>query len=132
MHVRQEATQFSQVCPPPRLVTVVADSGDAGHVCVGHFADIELTVENSSGCALDVGIYVLCYFVRLQLMSRRAKSTEPGANVRYFVEEQMAAASIKPQPRHLHSSIAAASANAAIAAVSARRMRGPRDTGFQP
>jgi hypothetical protein len=43
----------------------------------------------SAWCALDVGIYVLCYFVRLQLMSRRAKSSEPGANLRYFVEEQL-------------------------------------------
>jgi hypothetical protein len=41
-------------CPPPRLVTVVPDSGDAGHVCVGDFADIELTVENSSECDLDI------------------------------------------------------------------------------
>jgi hypothetical protein len=43
----------------------------------------------SAWCALDVGIYVLCYFVRLQLMSRRAKSIDPNANLRYFVEEQL-------------------------------------------
>jgi hypothetical protein len=41
-------------CPPPRLVTVVPDSGDAGHVCIGDFADIELTVENSSDCELEI------------------------------------------------------------------------------
>jgi hypothetical protein len=44
----------SAVCPPPRLGTVVPDSGDAGHVCVGDFADIELTVENSSACELEI------------------------------------------------------------------------------
>ena len=44
----------SAVCPPPRLVTVVPDSGDAGHVCVGHFADLEFTIENSSGCELEI------------------------------------------------------------------------------
>ena len=43
----------------------------------------------SPWCALDVGIYVLCYFVRLQLMSRRAKSADPNENLRYFVEEQL-------------------------------------------
>jgi drug/metabolite transporter (DMT)-like permease len=43
----------------------------------------------SRWCALDVALYVMCYFVRLQLMSRRAKSSDPGANLRYFVEEQL-------------------------------------------
>lgn len=41
-------------CRPPRLVTVVPDSGDAGHVCVGDVADIALTVENSSSCDLEI------------------------------------------------------------------------------
>lgn len=40
-------------------------------------------------CAIDVALYLTCYFVRLQLMSRKAKSSEPGANLRYFVEEQL-------------------------------------------
>jgi hypothetical protein len=44
----------SAVCPPPRLVAVVPDSGDAGHVCVGDFADIELTIQNSSECELEI------------------------------------------------------------------------------
>ena len=42
------------VCPPPRLVTVVADSGNAGHVCLGDFADIDIAVENSSECELVI------------------------------------------------------------------------------
>ncbi|MDT5132813.1 MAG: hypothetical protein QOE41_2124, partial [Mycobacterium sp.] len=44
----------SALCPPPRLVTVVPDSGDAGHVCLGDFADIDLTLENSSDCDLEI------------------------------------------------------------------------------
>ena len=46
----------------------------------------------SPWCAVDVGAYVTFYFVRLQLMSRRAKSPDPGANLRYFVEEQLVSA----------------------------------------
>lgn len=45
----------------------------------------------SPACALDVGIYLLCYFIRLQFMSRLAKSATGGNNSRYFVEEQMVA-----------------------------------------
>lgn len=43
----------------------------------------------SQGLAIDVGVYLFCYFVRLQLMSRRAKSDAPDANLRYFAEEQL-------------------------------------------
>ncbi len=43
-------------------------------------------------CAIDVAIYVASYFVRLQLMTRLAKSkTDEDANRRYFVEEQLVA-----------------------------------------
>jgi phosphate/phosphite/phosphonate ABC transporter binding protein len=40
-------------------------------------------------CMVDIGLYLLFYFVRLQLMSRKAKSTDPATNMRYFVEEQL-------------------------------------------
>ncbi|MFM7203070.1 MAG: hypothetical protein ACKO6N_19960 [Myxococcota bacterium] len=40
---------------------------------------------------LDVGLYLLAYFVRLRLMTRLAKSSEADANRRYFVEEQLLA-----------------------------------------
>jgi hypothetical protein len=40
-------------------------------------------------CAIDVVCYVGFYFVRLNLMSRLAKSDVPDANLRYFVEEQL-------------------------------------------
>ncbi len=39
----------------------------------------------------DVIIYLLGYFVRLRFMSHLAKSDDPGARRRYFVEEQMVA-----------------------------------------
>ena len=42
-------------------------------------------------CAIDIGLYLLCYFVRLNYMSRLAKSSDPKANIRYFVEEQIVA-----------------------------------------
>jgi len=40
-------------------------------------------------CAIDVALYLTCYFVRLQIMSRKAKSIDADANLRYFVEEQL-------------------------------------------
>jgi hypothetical protein len=43
----------------------------------------------TQACAINVGIYLACYFVRLQLMTHRAKSPDPDANLRYFVEEQL-------------------------------------------
>jgi hypothetical protein len=42
-------------------------------------------------CAIDVAVYLAAYFVRLRFMSRLAKSDDPDANTRYFVEEQMVA-----------------------------------------
>ncbi|MBI4911666.1 MAG: hypothetical protein HY823_02915 [Acidobacteria bacterium] len=45
----------------------------------------------SPGAALDVGAYLLAYFVRLRFMSRLAKSDDPGTTKRYFAEEQMVA-----------------------------------------
>ena len=40
---------------------------------------------------LDVGAYLLGYFVRLRFMSHLAKSDSPDATKRYFAEEQMVA-----------------------------------------
>lgn len=48
-----------------------------------------------SGAALGVlAVYLGSYFLRLQLMSRLAKSPDPTANRRYFVEEQLVAAPV--------------------------------------
>jgi len=41
--------------------------------------------------AVDVAAYLGGYFVRLKLMSGQAKSDDPAANKRFFVEEQMVA-----------------------------------------
>jgi len=41
--------------------------------------------------ALDVGIYLVSYFIRLRAMSRLAKSEDKALSIRYFVEEQMVA-----------------------------------------
>ena len=41
--------------------------------------------------AVDVAVYLLAYFIRLRFMSRLAKSDDPDAKLRYFVEEQMVA-----------------------------------------
>lgn len=40
---------------------------------------------------LDVGVYLLAYFIRLRFMTRLAKSDDPHARARYFVEEQLVA-----------------------------------------
>jgi hypothetical protein len=40
-------------------------------------------------CEINVAIYLACYFVRLQIMTKKAKSSDPDANLRYFVEEQL-------------------------------------------
>lgn len=40
-------------------------------------------------CMVDIALYLGFYFVRLQIMSRKAKSADPDANLRYFVQEQL-------------------------------------------
>ncbi len=42
-------------------------------------------------CAIDIVLYLSCYFFRLRFMSNKAKSDDNDANLRYFVEEQMIA-----------------------------------------
>jgi hypothetical protein len=42
-------------------------------------------------CAVDLGAYLVSYFIRLRLMARLGKSEDPGIRRRYFVEEQMVA-----------------------------------------
>ena len=41
--------------------------------------------------ALDIGVYLASYFVRLRFMTKLAKSDDGNATRRYFVEEQMVA-----------------------------------------
>lgn len=42
-------------------------------------------------CAIDLALYLVAYFVRLQLIARRGKSAERAVRLRYFVEEQVVA-----------------------------------------
>jgi drug/metabolite transporter (DMT)-like permease len=42
-------------------------------------------------CAVDLGLYLAGYFIRLRLMARLGKSDDPSVRRRYFVEEQMVA-----------------------------------------
>lgn len=49
------------------------------------------SVEMTVAAAIDVGVYLLGYFVRLRFMSKLAKSESREASLRYFVEEQMVA-----------------------------------------
>ena len=45
----------------------------------------------SSWAMADIAVYLTAYFIRLQFMSRMAKSPDPESRRRYFVEEQMVA-----------------------------------------
>jgi uncharacterized membrane protein YdcZ (DUF606 family) len=45
----------------------------------------------STAAAINVAAYIASYFVRLRFMSHLAKSDDPNASTRYFVEEQMVA-----------------------------------------
>jgi hypothetical protein len=38
----------------PSIATIVADAGSFGDVCVGEFKDLELTINNTGGCALRI------------------------------------------------------------------------------
>jgi hypothetical protein len=49
----------------------------------------EDSVDVGRWAMLDVGLYLTLYFVRLTLMSSKAKSADPATNLRYFVEELM-------------------------------------------
>jgi hypothetical protein len=46
--------QATATSTQPRLATVIANSGNFGNVCIGAFADLNLTISNSGGCDLFV------------------------------------------------------------------------------
>lgn len=50
-----------------------------------------MKLELSGWAMLDIAVYLLAYFIRLQFMSRMAKSSDRESRRRYFVEEQMVA-----------------------------------------
>jgi hypothetical protein len=45
----------------------------------------------TAAALVDLGVYLLGYFIRLRFMSHLAKAQDPSASIRYFVEEQMVA-----------------------------------------
>ncbi|MCY1077959.1 hypothetical protein [Archangium lansingense] len=45
----------------------------------------------TTAALVDLGVYLIGYFIRLRFMSRLAKTGEPSAGIRYFAEEQMVA-----------------------------------------
>jgi hypothetical protein len=47
-------SQLTGNAPPPRLVTMVADSGTIGSACVGDFINATLTIANSGQCDLSI------------------------------------------------------------------------------
>ncbi|MCA9659891.1 MAG: hypothetical protein KC486_16220 [Myxococcales bacterium] len=48
----------------------------------------------SLGCAVDIGLYLLAYLVRLRIMSAEAKTADAAVTKRYLVEEQLTAATL--------------------------------------
>jgi len=40
--------------PPPEIVTTIANSGNFGDVCIGSYKDLDLTINNSGKCNLNV------------------------------------------------------------------------------
>ena len=65
-----------------------------GALLVAFFGGTKSSLALSTIAGIDVLIYLASYFVRLRFMSRLAKSDDPDATKRYFVEEQMTATPI--------------------------------------
>jgi protein-tyrosine-phosphatase len=76
---RRRVRWFSWAALLISLVAVLVALSDA--------ANYKLTLP----AIVTVAAYLAAYFVKLQLMSRLAKTDERGASLRYFVEEQMVA-----------------------------------------
>jgi len=60
-----------------------------GAVCLSLLGGSDYRLSWVAG--IDIAIYLCSYFVRMRFMSRLAKSDDPNASRRYFVEEQMVA-----------------------------------------
>ena len=74
-----------------RWVSWIALALSLGAVLVAFFGKSESSLAMTVVAAVDVTVYLASYFVRLRFMSRLAKSDDPNATKRYFVEEQMTA-----------------------------------------
>ncbi len=74
-----------------RWFSWLALSLSMGALLVAFFGGSKSSLAVTVTAAVDVVIYLSGYFVRLRFMSRLAKSEDPNATKRYFVEEQMTA-----------------------------------------
>lgn len=74
-----------------RWFSWVALSLSMGALLVAFFGGSKSSLAVTTVAAIDVVVYLGGYFVRLRFMSRLAKSEDPNATKRYFVEEQMTA-----------------------------------------
>lgn len=62
-----------------------------GALLVAFFGKSQSGLAMTLIAGIDVAIYLASYFIRLRFMSRLAKSDDPNATKRFFVEEQMTA-----------------------------------------
>jgi drug/metabolite transporter (DMT)-like permease len=62
-----------------------------GALLVAFFGKTQSSLSMTVVAAIDVAVYLTSYFIRLRFMSRLAKSDDPNATKRFFVEEQMTA-----------------------------------------
>ena len=62
-----------------------------GALLVAFFGGTKSGLALTAVAGIDVAVYLASYFVRLRFMSRLAKSDDPNATKRFFVEEQMTA-----------------------------------------
>jgi drug/metabolite transporter (DMT)-like permease len=62
-----------------------------GALLVATFGKTQSSLSMTLIAAIDVAVYLASYFIRLRFMSRLAKSNDPNATKRFFVEEQMTA-----------------------------------------
>jgi drug/metabolite transporter (DMT)-like permease len=62
-----------------------------GALLVAFFGKTQSSLSMTLIAGIDVAIYLTSYFIRLRFMSRLAKSDDPNATKRFFVEEQMTA-----------------------------------------
>jgi drug/metabolite transporter (DMT)-like permease len=74
-----------------RWFSWVALALSLGALLVAFFGKTQSGLAMTVIAGIDVGVYLTSYFIRLRFMSRLAKSDDPNATKRFFVEEQMTA-----------------------------------------
>lgn len=74
-----------------RWYSWIALSLSLGALFVAFFGKTKSSLAMTAVAVVDVVVYLASYFIRLRFMSRLAKSDDPNATKRFFVEEQMTA-----------------------------------------